>query len=95
MHFLKKLITFAIIAGLFYGLLSYHFIVIGKSIKLLKKSELTLEYTIYSTKGKTVETILSEEKLWNDGIGELLLEEGMISEEKLDMYREKFREKNY
>ena len=95
MHFFKKLITFAIIAGVFYGLLSYHFIIVEKSIKLLKKSELTLVYTIYSTRGKTIETILSEEALWNDGIGELLVKEGMMSEEKLEMYKEKLEEENY
>lgn len=90
MHFLKKIITFAVVAGICYGLLSYHFIIIGKSVKLLKKSELTLAYTVYSTRGKTVEKVLSEEVLWNDGIGELLVKEGMMDEEKLDMYKEKF-----
>jgi len=95
MHFFKKIITFAIIAGIFYGLLSYHFIIINRSVKLLKKSELTLVYTIYSTKGKSTETILSEEILWNDGIGELLVEEGMISEETLEMYKERLEEENY
>ena len=95
MHFFKKLITFAVIAGIFYFLLSYHFIIVGNTIKLLKKSELTLVYTIYSTKGKTIETILSEEVLWKVGIGELLLREGMISKEKLEMYKERLEEKNY
>jgi hypothetical protein len=95
MHFLKKIIKFAIIAGILYVLLSYHFIVIGKSVKLLKKSEVTLAYTIYSTKGKTIEKILSEENLWNAGIGELLVKEGMISEEKLEMYKENLKKDDH
>lgn len=95
MHFFKKLVIFAIIAGIFYGLLSYHFIIIGKSVKLLEKSERTLEYTIYSTRGKSIEKILSEEKLWDSGIGELFVKEGMMSEEALDMYIQKLEEKNY
>ncbi|MFC1891736.1 hypothetical protein ACFLZT_05025, partial [Thermodesulfobacteriota bacterium] len=75
--------------------LSYHFIIIGKSVKLLEKSERTLEYTIYSTRGKSIEKILSEEKLWDSGIGELFVKEGMMSEEALDMYIQKLEEKNY
>ena len=95
MHFFKKLIIFAIIAGIFYGLMSYHFIFFGKSVKLLKKSVLTLENTVYSTRGKSIEKILSEEMLWDSGIGELLVKEGMMSEEALDMYKQKLEEENY
>jgi hypothetical protein len=45
MYFFKKIMTIAIIAGILYLLLGYHYIVVGKSVKMLKKSELTLKYT--------------------------------------------------
>jgi hypothetical protein len=54
---------------------------------MLKKSELTLKYTIFSTKGKTVEKVLSVPDLWDDGIGELMVREGKISEDDLERYR--------
>ena len=95
MEFLKKIAIFAVLGAILYFLLAYHYIIIDSSIKPLKKSELTLKYTIYSTKGKTVESVLSVPELWNDGIGELLFKEGKISEEKLEMYKEKMQEDKY
>ena len=78
MNFVKKIVIIAIIAAISYFLLSYHFIIIDHSVKPLKKSTLTLQYTIYSTKGKSIESILGVEELWEDGIGDLLVEEGMM-----------------
>lgn len=97
MHFAKKIVIFAIIAAVLYFILGYHYIIVDNSItpKMLKKSELTLKYTVFSTKGKTVDKILSVPELWNDGIGELLLKEGMISEERLEMYKDKLEDEKY
>ena len=89
MHFLKKIMTIAIIAGVLYLLLGYHYIIVDKSIKMLKKSELTLKYTFFSTKSKSIDSILTVQELWDDGIGELLLEEGQITEEELAKYETK------
>jgi len=89
MHFFKKILTLAIICAIGYVILGYHYIIIDKSVKILKKSELTLKYTIYSTKGKPIEKVLSIPVLWDDGIGELMVKAGKISEEKLEMYRER------
>lgn len=80
---LKKKITILVVLGTaFYFLLNYHFIIIRNSVKLLKKSTYTLEYTIFSTKGKSNKTILAVDALREDGIGELLKEEGLMSEEE-------------
>lgn len=87
---LKKYLTWAILAGILYGLLSYHFIIVGRTIKPLKKSELTLHYTFYSTKGKRVSTIMAIDELREDGIGELLLDAGMMSESEYRMYVNKY-----
>ena len=83
---IKKKFTLLIIVGaILYFLLSYHIIIMGRGIgyiRLLKKSKYTLEYTIFSTKGKSNKTILSKAALREDGIGELLKEKGLMSEEE-------------
>lgn len=84
MQYLKKLLIWVIAAGAAYFILSHHFILVDSSFKLLKKSNLTLNYTIFSTKGKTNKAILSIDELREDGIGELLLEAGRITEEELE-----------
>ena len=70
---LKKLVFWAVILTCGYFVLSNHFIFIGSSPHILKKSRLTLEYTIFSTQGKTIESIMNVDDLRNDGIGELLV----------------------
>ena len=84
MHFLKKIITVGIVVGIFYALLGYHFIIINSSVKLLKKSSLTLQYTFFNTKGKQNETILAVDELRWDGIGDLLVESGKLSEKEME-----------
>jgi hypothetical protein len=92
MHFLKKIIMLAVIITVGYFILGYHYIVIDNSIKPLKKSQYTLQYTFFSTKAKTTEAILSNKVLWNDGIGNLLVKEGKITEEELEAYKESLEE---
>jgi len=81
----KKITLFVIVAAVFYFLLSYHLIIIGRDIRdirLLKKSTFTLEYTVFSIKGKSNKAILAIDVLRENGIGELLMEEGLMSEEE-------------
>jgi hypothetical protein len=94
MTFFKKLFLWALIGGILYFFLSYHIIYIENSIKLLKKSSLTLEYTFYSADLKTNETILSVNVLREDGIGDLLVEKGRISQEELESLVDRIEEKN-
>ena len=95
MHFLKKIAIFAIVGAALFFLLSYHFIFVGRSVKLLKKSSLTLNYTIFSIKGKSKEAILSIDELREDGIGDLLVEIGIISEREKERLEAKFDEEDY
>lgn len=88
---LKKLVLWAVILGCGYFILSYHFIFIGSDLRFLKKSRLTLEYTIFSTQGKSIESIMDVEELRNDGIGRLLVEERKITEDQLDAILDKYR----
>ena len=92
MKFRNKIIVFAILGVVFYFLLSYHFIIINNSVKLLKKSSLTLEYTIYNAKGKTVEVIMAIDDLREDGIGELLVKMKKMSPQKLELIMMKYEE---
>ncbi len=89
MAFLKKLLTLGIICLIAYLFLGYHYIVIDKSVKMLKKSELTLKYTFFSTKAKPVEKALEVPELWNAGVGELLVKAGKMTTEELEAYTAK------
>ena len=89
---LKRAVIWGIVGAIFYFLLSYHILFIGSSVKLLKKSHLTLEYTIFSTQGKTNESILGVDDLRKDGIGQLLVDMGKISQDELDLLLERFEE---
>ncbi|MFC1823735.1 hypothetical protein ACFL9T_13575 [Thermodesulfobacteriota bacterium] len=92
MNFLKKIVIWGAVAGALYVVLSFHFIIVRSSLKLLKKSNLSLNYTIFSVKGKKVEKILAIDVLREDGIGDVLVEAGLLSEEKLEMLMEKYQE---
>jgi len=94
MKFVKKILIFAILGGGLYFLLSYHFILIDNKVKLLEKSSLTLNYTIFSTKAKSNASILSIDVLREDGIGDLLVEMGRMSEEELELLMIKYREED-
>jgi hypothetical protein len=84
MKFAKKLLVWVIAGAIVYFFLGYHVIFIENTVRLLKKSSLTLNYTLFSAKGKTNESILSIDELREDGIGDLLVEEGRLSEEELE-----------
>ena len=92
MKHLKKLVFWGIIAGIIYCLLSYHFIFFGLNVKPLKKSKLNFNYIVFSTSSKSVESILSIDELRNDGIGQLLVKMGKISEEDLERLTDKIQE---
>lgn len=80
MYFLKRIAIWGSLAGILYILLSYHFVVINSSVKMLKKSKLTLNYTFYNTKGRSNEAILAVGELRKDGVADLLIDAGKMSE---------------
>ena len=83
---IKKILLFATLGAALYVLLSYHFIFIDDSMKMLKKTNLTLKYTLFSTKAKSVESILAIDELRKAGIGELLVKMGKKGK-ALERYR--------
>lgn len=82
MKFLKKILIWGIIAAFIYFILSNHFIFIDNTVRLLKKSTLTLEYTLFNAKGKTNKKILEIDVLREDGIADILIEEGVMTEKE-------------
>lgn len=87
---LKKLLVWSCIAGIGYFLLSHHIIFVGSNVRLLRKSQLTLEDTFYSTQGKSWQSVLANDRLRRDGIGKLLVEMGRLTEEELKGLEEQY-----
>lgn len=86
-----KLLGLSIFLGVVgYFLLSYHFIYLGKRIKLLNKARLTSDYTFVFASKKSAESILRIDTLREAGIGDVLVENGKISKEKKESLEEKF-----
>ena len=89
---IRRYLPWIIMGIIFYILLSYHFIFVGKSIKLLKKSRLTMEYTIYSISGKKNATIMAIKSLRQDDIGRLLIRLGKMSQSEYETLMSKYGE---
>lgn len=93
MRYLKKFVFWVVIVAIAYFVLAYHYILVGRSVVPLKKASLTLNYTIYNTKGKTNKTIMANKELREDGIGNLLVEAGKMTPEELDKWMEFYKPK--
>ncbi len=79
---IKQYILIAILAAAGYFIMDNHFIFYGKDVHLLKKTSLHLHYTFFSLKEKKPAKIMQIDYLREAGIGELLVELGLINEEQ-------------
>ena len=79
---IKQYILIAIAAFALYFITTNHFIFYGQQVHLLKKSSLHLHYTFFSVKGKKPANIMKIDYLREAGIGDLLVELGIINEEQ-------------
>ena len=77
---IKQYILIAVIAAAGYFVLNNHFIFNGMEVYLLKKDSLHLHSTFYSIKSKSPKHIMKNDYLRDAGIGDLLVELGIIDE---------------
>ncbi len=92
---IKNLIIAGIVGYGLYFVLTHHFIYLSKSITILPKSDVTLTHTLFSPgdrkeiRYKGIDSILENEDLRDAGIGELLVEKNLITEDELRAAEEK------
>lgn len=73
-----------------YFLASRHIIINEKEFYLLDKSYLTYEYTFYNVTDKDPEDVMRIDMLREDGIGDLLVEMGMITDMEKARFEARF-----
>jgi len=82
---IKQYILIAIAFGILYFFLSNHILFLGTDITLLKKGKLSLNQTFVSiSPGEFTgpEDILLIDVLRRDGVGDILVKKGLLSDEK-------------
>lgn len=79
---IKQYLLIAVIGVAGYFLVNNHFIFYGHDVHLLKKTSFHLNYTFYSIKEKRPSNIMKIDYLREAGIGDLLVELGIIDEEQ-------------
>ncbi len=88
---LKQYLLIGLAIAAVYFFLSRHIVFLGTDFFLLEKQEMTLEYTFFSIKDKKVANIIQIDPLRRAGIGNVLVELQLITDEeryKLENYYE-------
>lgn len=94
---LKKYFLYAIIIAFVYLLLANHYIYTGgedvnimDSVRILKKEKLNLRYTFFSVQKKKPDYIMKIDVLRDAGIGDVLVEFGIINEDEKTALENKY-----
>lgn len=77
---LIKYFFIAVLVGIGYFLSVYHIIILNRDFYLLKKPYLTFEYTFYNITNREPKDVMRVDMLREDGIGDLLVELGLLTE---------------
>jgi len=73
----KVVVAIILLAGLTFGALNYHFILMDNSIKILQKVDLTFDNTFVNARGAKKYKLLLNPALVKAGIKDLLKREGV------------------
>ena len=87
---IKQYIFIALAAAALYFVLDNHFVFYGRDVHLLKKTSLNLHNTFVSLDNKRPESVLRIDRLRNAGIGEILVDLDLLTEEKKNRLEAKF-----
>ena len=85
-----KYIFIGILLGIGYFFSSYHIIIKDKNFYTLKKSYLTFEYTFFNITNRQPEDVMRIDLLREDGIGDLMVELGMLTEFRAARLEQKY-----
>ncbi len=94
---LKQYLLIAAAGAALYFLLTHHIVFHGeeanfvKNVSLLKKSKLDLHETFVSLNQKSPDAIMNVQVLRENGIGELMVEIGMITDDERRRLESKYR----
>ena len=89
---IKKYIMIGLLAYGAYFIMDHHFLFEGKNFYMLKKSEPSLKYTFFNMTERKIESIMKIDALRQDGVGDLLVELGKITEEEKIIFEKKYNE---
>jgi hypothetical protein len=87
---LKQYALIAAAAASLWFVMDNHFIFKGHRVHLLKKSTLNLHDTFVSLDNKRPESIMKNERLREAGLGDLLVELGLLTEEEKSKLESKY-----
>ena len=85
----KQYALIAAAAALLWFVLNNHFIINGRQVHLLKKSSLNLHDTFVSLNNKRPESVMQNDRLREAGIGDIMVECGMITEDERSLLEAK------
>jgi hypothetical protein len=86
----KQYALLAAAAALLWFVLDNHFIIDGGKVHLLRKSTLDLHDTFVSLDNKRPESIIQNERLREAGVGDLLVELGIITSDEQSQWENKY-----
>ncbi len=93
---IKRYIIIGILLAAGYFFAAYHIIIYDKKeFEILKKSYLTFEYTFYNATNKKPEVIMKIDLLREAGIGDLLVDIGMLSQTQKEALDDRFYSEDY
>jgi hypothetical protein len=87
---IKQYMLVAVLAVAAYFIMNNHIIIYGSNVQLLKKTSLHLHYTFYSITQKRPEVIMKIDYLREAGIGDLLVDLGVINAEEKSRLESKY-----